>query len=49
MISEDLRSDVKQVVEGVDSIQEELQRTRKELKSEIQETRQEVLAAIKFS
>ena len=49
IISEDLRSDVKQVAEGVATVNEKLDRGQQELRREIQETRQEVLAAIKFS
>jgi len=49
VISEDVISQVKLVAEGVGNVNEKLDRTRQELKSEIQETRQEVLAAIKFS
>ena len=49
VISEDVISQVKLVAEGVATVNEKLDRTRQELKTEIQETRQEVLAAIKFS
>jgi vacuolar-type H+-ATPase subunit D/Vma8 len=49
VISEDVISQVKQVAEGVANVDEKLDRTRQELRTEIQETRQEVLAAIKFS
>jgi hypothetical protein len=49
IISEDLRSDVKQVAEGVVTVNAKLDRGHQELRREIQETRQEVLAAIKFS
>ena len=49
VISEDVISQVKLVAEGVGNVNEKLDRTRQELKSEIQEARQEVLAAIKFS
>ena len=49
VISEDVISQVKLVAEGVGNVNEKLDRTRQELKTEIQETRQEVLAAIKFS
>jgi hypothetical protein len=44
LISEDVISKVQQVAEGVANVNEELDRTRKELKTEIQETMQEVLA-----
>jgi hypothetical protein len=46
VISEDVISQVKLVAEGVGNVNEKLDRTRQELKSEIQETRREVLAAI---
>jgi hypothetical protein len=49
LISEDVITQVKQVAEGVANVDEKLDRTRQELRTEIQETRQEVLAAIKFS
>ncbi len=49
VISEDVISQVKLVAEGVANVNEELDRTRQELKTEIQESRREVLAAIKFS
>jgi len=49
VISEDVISQVKLVAEGVINVNEKLERTRQELKTEIQETRHEVLAAIKFS
>ena len=49
IISEDVISKVKQVAEGVANVNEKLDRTRQELKTEIQETRYEVLAAVKFS
>jgi hypothetical protein len=49
VISEDVISQVKQVAEGVANVDEKLDRTRQELKTELQETRQEILAAIKFS
>ncbi|MEI9479294.1 MAG: hypothetical protein WCO26_22365, partial [Deltaproteobacteria bacterium] len=37
------------IAQAVVALDQKLDRTRHELKSEIQETRQEVLAAIKFS
>jgi hypothetical protein len=43
VISEDVISQVKLVAEGVGNVNEKLDRTRQELKSEIQETRREVL------
>jgi hypothetical protein len=49
VVSEDVISQVKLVAEGVGNVNEKLDRTRQELKTEIQETRQGVLAAIKFS
>jgi len=49
VISEDVISQVKQVVEGVANVDEKLDRRFNELRTEIQETRQEVLAAVKFS
>ena len=45
--SEGLRSDVKQVAEGVAVVNERMDRGLEGLKREMQETRQEVLAAIK--
>ena len=42
-------SKVQLVAEGVANVNEKLDRTRQELKTEIRETRQEVLAAVKFS
>jgi site-specific DNA-adenine methylase len=48
VISEDVISQVKQVAEGVANVDEKLDRTRQELRTEIQETRQEVLAATNF-
>ena len=49
VISEGIISQVKQVAEGVASVNEKLDRIRQELKTEIQEARQEILAAVKFS
>jgi len=49
IISEDLRTQIKQVAEGVANIYEKSEGDKVELKKEIQETRHEVLAAIKFS
>ena len=47
--TEGIRDEVKQVAEGVATVNEKLDSVHKELKTEIQETRQEVLAAVKFS
>jgi hypothetical protein len=49
VISEGIISQLKQVAEGVASVNEKLDRIRQELKTEIQEIRQEILAALKFS
>ena len=49
VISEGIISQVKQVAEGVASVNEKLDRIRQELKTEIQEAWQEILAALKFS
>jgi predicted nucleic acid-binding Zn-ribbon protein len=49
VVSEGVIDQVKQVAEGVDNVNEKLDRRFNELKAEIQETRQEVLAAVKFS
>ena len=49
IISEGLRSDVKQVAEGVVTVNGRLDRGHQELKREIQEARQEILVAMKFS
>ena len=49
IISEDLRTQIKQVAEGVANAYEKSERDTGELKREIQETRQEILAAVKFS
>ena len=49
VISEGVIDQVKQVAEGVATVNEKLDRRYNELKAEIQETRQEVLAAVKFS
>jgi hypothetical protein len=49
VISEGVIDQVKQVAEGVATVNEKLDRRFTELKGEIQETRQEVLAAVKFS
>ncbi len=46
VISEGVIDQVKQVAEGVATVNEKLDRRFNELKGEIQETRQEVLAAI---
>jgi hypothetical protein len=47
--TEGIRDEVKQVAEGVATVNKKLDSVHKELKTEIQETRQEVLAAVKFS
>ena len=47
--TEGIRDEVKQVAEGVATVNEKLDTVHQELKAEIQETRQEVLAAVKFS
>jgi hypothetical protein len=49
IIAEDLRSNVKQVAEGVTSGKESLDRGLQDLTREVQETRQEVLGAVKIS
>jgi hypothetical protein len=49
IISEGLRSDVKQVAEGVVTVNGKLDIGHQELEKEIQETRQEILVAMKFS
>ena len=49
VIFEGIISQVKQVAEGVASVNEKLDRIRQELKTEIQGIRQEILAAVKFS
>jgi hypothetical protein len=49
IISEDIISQVQQVAEGVSNVNEKLDRTHQELKTELQENRQEVLTAIKLS
>ena len=47
--TEGIRDEVKQVAEGVATVNEKLDNIHKELTTEIKETRQEVLAAVKFS
>ncbi|MBN1254433.1 MAG: hypothetical protein JXA50_04100 [Deltaproteobacteria bacterium] len=47
--TEVMRDEVRQVAEGVDTVNEKLDRIHHELKTDIQETRQEILAAVKFS
>ena len=47
--TEGVRDEVKQVAEGVATVNEKLDNIHKELTTEIQETSQEVLAAVKFS
>ena len=49
VISEGIISYVKQVAEGVASVNEKLNRNRQELKTENQEARQEILGAVKYS
>lgn len=49
IISEDLRTQMKQVAEGVANVYEKSERDKNELKNEVQETGREILAAIKFS